>query len=343
MLVNARILQAPLTGVNRYLGEVLSAWPGPAPTRIDPPSWAAAGARGHLWEQTVLPLRSRGQLLWSPVHSGPMMLESQVVTVHDLVPLDHPEWVSARFARWYRFMLPRLVHRARHLIAISEFTRSRLVEATGVDEQRISVIPNGVSERFRPASEEDGRAMRQALGLGDDPYLLSLGSLEPRKNLPRLLDAWSRALPQLPNDLRLVVAGAAGRASVFGRAESMTLPERVIALGRVDDRWLPALYTQADWFVYLSLYEGFGLPPLEALACGTPVLVSAIDVFREVVGDAGVTVEPDDMDAIASMLGDVARDSGLRATLAARAEGQAAGMSWERTAERTRQVLLQHR
>lgn len=338
MLLNTRILQQPLTGVGRYLSEVLAAWPGESPVRIDPPSRAVRGFRGHAWEQLVLPARVGRDLLWSPVHSGPLAVANQVVTVHDLVPLDHPEWLNRGFARWYGFMLPRLVRRARHVIAISEFTRRRLIETTGLSEDRVTVIHNGVGERFRPQPPAAREAMRQSLGLAGR-FLLSVGTLEPRKNLAGLLRAWQLALPRLPDDIELVIAGAPGRASVFADARMDDLPPRVRLVGRVSEELLPALYAEAEWFVYLSLYEGFGLPPLEALACGTPVIVSDIPVLREVTADASIRVAPDDADAVAEALLLAAEDSASRKRMAARGLQQAAKFDWRETARLTRGVL----
>lgn len=339
MLLNARILQQPMTGVGRYLDEVLAAWPGAPPARIDPPGWAIQGLKGHAWEQLVLPTRVGGELLWSPVHSGPLAVANQVVTVHDLVPLDHPEWLNRGFARWYGFMLPRLVRRARHVIAISEFTRERLLEATGLSDDRVTVIHNGVGARFRPSAGDERRDMRDRLGLGDTRYLLSVGTLEPRKNLPGLLRAWRQALPRLPDDLELVIAGAPGRASVFAESKMDELPARVRRVGRVSDEMLPSLYAEAEWFVYLSLYEGFGLPPLEAMACGTPAIVSDIPVFREVTSDASIAVPPLDTDAVTEAMVTAVDDSALRDRLSERGLRQAAKFDWQETARRTREVL----
>ena len=339
MLLNARILQAPMTGVGRYLDEVLAAWPGERPCRIEPPESAAQGIKGHAWEQLVLPAHVGRNLLWSPVHSGPLLVANQVVTVHDVVALDHPEWLNPGFARWYRFMLPRLVRRARHVIAISEFTRDRLIRRTGLAADSVSVIHNGVSARFRPATAQARQRMRTALGLEHVRYLLSVGTLEPRKNLAGLLRAWVRALPDLPVDLELVIAGAPGRSSVFAEASLGDLPSRVRLVGRIDDAMLPALYAEAEWFVYLSLYEGFGLPPLEAMACGTPVIVSDIPVFREVAGDAAVTVAPRDMAAVVDAMVHAVADPTQHRTLAERGLAQASKFDWRETARRTREVL----
>lgn len=339
MFVNARISLAPLTGVNRYLAEVLAAWPGDPPPQLRPPAWAARGVPGHLWEQLVLPRRLGAELLWSPVHSGPIGYAPQVVTVHDVVPLDHPEWLHPRFARWYRWMLPRLLGRAERLIAVSGFTRDRVVANLAIDPARIEVIALGVNPRFAPVEAASIERMRAALGLGDRPYLLSLGSLEPRKNLTGLLDAWQRALPQLPDDLQLAVAGAAGRSAVFGNGKQQPWPPRCLALGRVDEAMLPALYAGAECFVYLSHYEGFGLPPLEAMACGTPALVSDIEVFREISGDAALRVAPDNPATIAEALIRIATQPELRREYAERGRACAARYCWRDTASATAELL----
>ncbi len=339
MLLNARILHAPMTGVGRYLSEILAAWPDEPPRSLAPAPWAGHGPAGHAWEQLVLPLRVGGELLWSPVHSGPLAVANQVVTVHDVVPLDHPEWLSRDFARWYRFMLPRLVRRARHVIAISEFTRDRLIATTDVAEQSVSVIAHGVGERFRPPPAAARSALRHRLGLGDRRYLLSVSTLEPRKNLAGLLRAWRLALPALPEDLELVIAGDPGRRSVFTQAPIGELPPRVRLVGRVDDGMLPALYAEAEWFVYLSRYEGFGMPPLESFACGTPAIVSDIPALRETAGDAALPVPLDDDRAVADALCGAVSDAGLQRALAERGLERAAGHDWRDVARRTLAVL----
>lgn len=328
-----------MTGVGRYLDEILAAWPGAPPRPVAPPAWAAHGVAGHAWEQLVLPLRVGRELLWSPVHSGPISVADQVVTVHDVVALDHPEWLNPGFVRWYRFLLPRLVRRARHVIAISAFTRDRLIRATGLDENAVSVIHNGVGRRFRPPDREAREAVRRRLGLVGSRYLLSLGTLEPRKNLGGLLRAWKTALSDLPDDLELVIAGAPGRPSVFADAGLGELPPRVRLVGRIDDAMLPALYAEAEWFVYLSLYEGFGLPPLEALACGTPVIVSDAPVFAETAGDAAIAVPPSDEGAVADAIRNAVSSPGLARELAERGGRRVKEFEWGEAARRTRALI----
>jgi glycosyltransferase involved in cell wall biosynthesis len=337
IVINARVMSAPMTGVQRYVQEILAAM-GERVAEVQPRR-ACRGIAGHAWEQGVLPLRTGGRLLWSPSNTGPLAVARQVVTVHDAVPLDHPEWLNPRFAAWYRFLLPRLVRRARRVIAISAFTRRRLIERTGVDPARVAVIHHGVGQRFRPQPDDAIAAMRRAVGVPAGRYLLSLGSLEPRKNLGGLLAAWGAVAAAAPADLCLVVAGARGAGQIFRQPPAPQATPRVHFSGRVEDRWLPALYSGAVAFCYPSLYEGFGWPPLEAMACGTPVLASQGTAFPEVLGDAALLVDPHDPCAIADTLRRVIASRALREDLRGRGMERAAGFRWADAAAATWALL----
>jgi glycosyltransferase involved in cell wall biosynthesis len=331
---NARINGSHVTGVQRYLQEILRRMP--EDVRVIQPSRYLDGVRGHIWEQSILPRAASASLLWSPSNTGPLSMRNQVVTIHDVVPLDHPEWLNWRFAAWYRFLLPRLVHRVRGVIAISEFTKRRLISTTGVPAEKVVVIPNGVDARFTPAAKARIEDVKNLLPAPAQRYLLTVGSLEPRKNLRRLLLAWSEALRDLPEDVWLVVAGAKGKSVVFAQSAGLEeLPERVFLPGYVADDVLPALYACATGFAYISEYEGFGLPPLEAMASGVPVMVSATTAFPEVVGDAGLLVDPLDVQAIARGLVKLLTEPDFAEELAGRGLQRARQFSWDRTAELT--------
>ena len=275
-LINLRCLGHRVTGVQRYVLGLLPHLQDRLAT-VRPVS-GSQGIRGHLWEQFVLPRKARGQLLWNPANTGPLSVERQVVTVHDAATLDHPEWFEGKFARWYRFMLPRLMKKARKVITVSEFSRQRLIEAAGLPESAVVAIPNGVEDRMQPVDAPGLSEYLQRRAL-QKPYLLCVASLEPRKNLRRLFAAWERCRP---DGIELVVAGAAG--NVF-RSQGFEQPAAgTRLLGRVDDTELPFLYSGATAFVFPSVYEGFGLPPLEAMACGCPVLASSAASLPEVCG-----------------------------------------------------------
>ena len=337
IIANVRILGASLTGVKRYAREILRH----LGERIEEiaPKGSARGVRGHLWEQFVLPARVGRRLLWSPGATGPLAVARQVVTIHDLAPLDHPQWLNPRFAGWYRWLVPKLVRRVRHVIAVSQFTKRRIVETTGAAPEKITVIHNGVDLRFEPKTLDEIRQVRRTLGIPSQRYVLSLGSLEPRKNLHRLLEAWNMVGNNLPGDVWLVIAGAKGKSRIFRSVSFEELPARVLWIGSVKDKYLPALYSGAATFVYPSMNEGFGLPPLEAMACGVPPITADRTALPEVVGDAGIMVDPYDPAAIASAIRQIVTDRTLREELAKRALSRARKFSWQRAAEQTWQVL----
>lgn len=337
IVVNVRSLGAQTTGVQRYTRELLDRFGNEV--TVVAPDRHLSGARGHLWEQVVLPQRIGSRVLWSPSNTGPIALERQVVTIHDVTPIDHPEWQSPAFVRWYRFMFPRLARRARVVLTDSEFSRGRIIETLGADPARVHAVPLGVDERFGVVTPGEIQMMRQALRLPGARYVLSLGSLEPRKNLPRLLAAWSRLVPELDDDTWLLLAGARGPSSVFRGVGLERMPPRVHATGFVPDALLPALYAGATVFAYPSLYEGFGLPPLEAMRAGVATVVSNCASLPEVVGNDALAVDPLDVDGLADAIRRLMHDDTLRTRLSELGRLRAASFTWERTAQRTRALL----
>ena len=299
------------------------------------------GIRGHLWEQVVLPRLVRNGLLWSPANTGPLSVANQVLTVHDIGSLEHPEWYNSVFAAWYRWLTPRLLRKVRRIITASRFSRDRLLALMGVDEAKIAVVPIGVDPHFRPCCTEEILKTTSELGIPSPHYLLNLGTLEPRKNLRRLLAAWASCVERLPKEVWLVIAGSETPASVFKNLELDSIPQRVHFAGFVADRHLPSLYSGALSLVYVSVYEGFGLPALEAMACGTVPIVAQNSSLPEVVGDAGFLVDPFDIENIATAITQLVERDELRSQLRARATRRSHQFTWEQTAKNTWDVLQQ--
>lgn len=338
ILVNTRSLGAPISGVQRYTQEILGQWEGRV--ALIAPQQPLAGLRGHAWEQLVLPLCTQGKLLWSPANTGPLGVAHQVVTVHDLAALEHPEWFNSRFASWYRVLIPHLCRRARAVITISQFTRDRLV-AWGISAEKIHVVPNGVGSRFFEPVEKSADTTMAELKLPAKNYVLGVSSVEPRKNLWRLVQAWARICDEMP-DTWLVLAGAQGASRIFRESGLGTLPERVHFTGYIPDTHLPALYHHARAFCYVSLYEGFGLPPLEAMATGVPTLVANTTALAEFVGQGALGVDPNKVEEIANGMLSITRDKHLRSSLIDSGRKQAKGMTWSQSAEKTMNVLQQY-
>ena len=335
--LNGRFYSHRPTGMQRYALELVSR----IGSHMDVvrPKHALRGGLGHLWEQLYLPLLTGRKLLWSPNNTGPISVSRQVCTIHDLIPLDHPEWFTPKFVALYRWLMPRLVGNLQHIVAISEFTKIRIIENFKVNPAKISVVPNGVDHAFQPSSPERVTRMRKELGLGEKPYVLCVSSVEPRKNLGALLKAWTALPSKVQKEFQLVLAGAKGSSAVFGDAGLGEPPSGAIFTGYVAQETLPALYSGASIFAYPSLYEGFGLPPLEAMACGVPVLTSNTSSIPEVVGDAGVLVHPEQIDSIVDGLLRLMTDESLRSELAVRGLERAKLLSWDRTAEQTWKIL----
>ena len=299
----ARYLRGLLPHLEQLVDVVPLAWGGSRK--------AATVARDAWWYPVELPRRARGlDVLHCPSFRGPLgSLAPLVVTVHDLAVLRHPEAFN-RWTRTYsRAVIPRVVRAAERVIAVSEFTRRELVDLLQVTEDRIRVIPNAVAEPFVP---EGARA--------DGDYVLAVGTLEPRKNLPRLAEAARRAGAELR------VVGAPGWGDVRVNEEGVRF------LGFVPDEELARLYRGSLCVAYTSLYEGFGIPVLEALACGAPVVTSARTAMEEVADGAAVFVDPRDADAIAAGIREAI---GRRDELAALGPERARRFTWLASAEAT--------
>lgn len=331
--VNGRFRVHRVTGMQRYAIEITRRLG--ARVEVIAPRGRAQGIRGHLWEQGVLGSRLRGSLLWSPCQTGPLGVGRQVVTIHDCAFVDQPHCFSRAFAAWYQWLVPRLARRVRRIITISRFSRDRIADHCRVPVEKIDTIYSGVDPRFRPHTPEEIDAVKRRLSL-PERYVLCVGSLEPRKNLRRLLEAWS-LLPHQQLGLSLVLAGAKGH--VFGDAGLPAPPPAVHLPGYLDDETLPAVYAGAEAFVFPSIYEGFGLPLLEAMASGTPVVCSNNTALPEVAGAAAVFVDAYDIESIAQGIRTLCEDESLRSRLRDAGLARAKDFTWERTTEATWQSL----
>lgn len=345
VIVNARFLTQETSGVQRFaeqiclrLRELRDDLVFVAPPDIRQHTAARRlGVRrigrhsGHLWEQVDLPLwllRQGKPLLVSLCNTAPLAYRNQIATHHDITYLRHPESYSRRFVWLYRTLTPLLLKRVRYLMTVSDFSRREIARSYGFPLARIIVVKNAVSGDFTPAPAGHAPAAAK-------PYLLAVSSVNAHKNLHRMIDAFL-GLDDVPEvELRIV----GGAHAAFAAHRQQTDSPRVRWLGRLSDAELIEQYRGALGFVFPSLYEGFGIPPLEAQACGCPVLASWAASIPEVLGDSAAWFDPLDSADIARGMRQLVGDAQLRAELKARGTANAARYSWANSAEKVAQLI----
>jgi glycosyltransferase involved in cell wall biosynthesis len=308
-------------------------------------------------------LRGSFDLLHVTYNAPPLSPCPTVVTIHDISFERYPQFFSPRDLLILKALVPLSARRAARILTVSEHAKREIVERYGLPPDKITVTYEAAGAQFHPIDDPSAlQAVRARYGIPEGPFVLALGNLQPRKNIARLVDAFARVVkntqstanseqlsktdhrsPVTDHGSRFAVHGSlviAGKAQwreseIYQAVQQAGLAGRVVFPGYVDDADLPALYSAAAVFVYPSLYEGFGLPPLEAMACGAPVISSNAASLPEVVGDAALLVDPTDTAALAQALADVLAQPALQADLRQRGLSRAAQFSWERCAVET--------
>ncbi len=302
-----------------------------------------------LWQRARVPLPVETfigavDLFYSPDFLlPPTRARRAIVTVHDLSYVRVPECFPEPLLKYLNRAVPQALQRADLILADAASTQRDLADVYRVPLEKIRVLYPGADARFRPDVAEDAKSRVRARTRGK-PYLLSVGTIQPRKNYVRLLEAFAKIIAncglQIAN-LQLVICGGRGWMydEIYQAVERLGLSERVLFTDFVSDDDLPALYALATLFVYPSLYEGFGLPIAEAMACGAPVLSSNASSLPEVAGDAALYFDPYNVDVLAEAMQRALSDESLRADLRARGFAQAKKFSWERAARQLWQYL----
>jgi len=259
-----------------------------------------------------------------------------VITVHDLAFLLYPHFLTRESARYYGH-IDQAVRWANQIIAVSESTRRDTIQHLGVPEDKITVIYEAANPIFRPVDREVARQQVHNRHGVDAPYILFVSTIEPRKNVPTLIQAVWQLLECYKADVHLVLAGGRGWLfeDAFAVVRELKLDSRVHFVGRVSSEDLLFLYNAAELLAHPAFYEGFGLPPLEAMACGLPVVVSNVASLPEVVGDAGLLIDPHDVDELTVAMWRVLNEQALRQEMRQKGLQQAARFSWERAARET--------
>ena len=343
--INGRFLTQPMTGVERYaynickaLAELQQHFTIVCPKAPIADCYDVSGmdvvhygfGNSHLWEQFVLPfffIGKKDYVVLSFTGLGSILLRNKVMTVHDLSFLENPSWFSRAYYWWYKMMTPLAVRTSRHIITVSEFSKSEILRFYPfVKPSKVSVLYPAVDTRFF-----------QSFDLQDAPqerFALMVSSLDPRKNFLRLVEAFEGI-----EGCKLYIVGDANR--VFGGKGGKDLEKgNVKILGRVSDEELLRLYHQAECFIFPSIYEGFGLPPLEAMACGCPVLAADIPVVHEVCADAALYFDPYDVKSIHEAICHYLEHcEALKPQLREKGFSRCQRYSWEKTAKAVMEIV----
>ncbi len=290
---------------------------------------------GIWWEQLSLPSAVRGRTLISLCNVAPLALTRQVVMIHDMAVFDIPENYSWKFRLWYRLVFWLLKWSAVRILTVSAFSKARIVERLGIDAARVAVIHNGVDHLSRVVPDA-GVVAR--LGLSQGQYVLLVGSLSTGKNLARMLAAIRTIGGAVPYKF-VVVGGSNARIFGAGAPDTADVPRNVVMAGFVSDGELKALYESAGCFVFPSLYEGFGLPPLEAMYCGCPVIASREASLPEVCGDAAMYCDALQVDDIAAKIRSMMEQPALQEDHRRRGLAHARAFTWDAAAHRLLDVL----
>ncbi len=300
---------------------------------------------GDPWEFFVLPgalKKTSVNLFHGPAFMAPPLHKrfKSVATIHDLVAFHHPHTIPTKYAFYMRFLIKLMIRKVDAIITDSEFIRNEIIKMFRVDAGRVFTVPISVSEIFKPV-EDSGKIeeLKKRFGI-KKKYFLHVGNIEPRKNLINLFHACDIVWDKLGKDFQLVVVGKRGwlYGEIFETLKRAKFAADVVFTGYVRDKDIPVLYSGAEFFVFPSLYEGFGLPILEAMRCGVPVIASHVASLPEVGGDAVFYVDPYDPKDIAEKMLTLAYDTSLRERLKERGFLQASRFSWEKTARKTLDV-----
>ncbi len=356
LVVNGKFTAQRLTGVQRVAYELMRAVrtthaaadeieiavPGNAIESASPieRKRQVPWLKGDLWEQIALPLATRGELLLSLCNSGPVFKRRHVVMVHDMAVYDTPHTFSWTFRTWYRIKFAMLVRRAPILLTVSAFSKSRICALLGVEESRVRVVRPG-ADHF--ARIEPDRSIVERLSLTNARYCVIVGSLDPRKNLQRVLEAVGK-LSHLRDAKFVVVGGANARVFAQGGApqgDGTVGGEnpQIVRAGYVSDAELKALYEHAACLAFPSLYEGFGLPPVEAMCCGCPTIVSTHPAVAEACGDAAMYCDAYSPDDIAQKIERMLTDDALQAQYKEKGLRRVEEHGWDRSAQELMKVL----
>lgn len=355
LVINGRFLTQPLSGMQRFAEELLGAFDElltrdaalrsrVGSPRVFVPKGAVRSPRwqnitieqvgshtGHVWEQVDLAWAARGRMLLNLTAAGPLLHSRSIVVLHDAAIFAHPEHFSKKYILWHTFLRPRIAKRAIRLGTVSKFSRDELAKWCGVPTSKFEVIYDSAEHLLQCAPEP---GVLEKNGLTPGQYALTVGNQSPNKNIALAVRAFLQAAP---HEWKLAVVGG-GANNVFAQTEQLD-DHRVVRLGRISDGELRSLYEHSGLFLFPSRYEGFGVPPLEAMALGCPVVTSDASAMPEVLGDAAAFFRSDDLNDFCARIREVAADGELARGLVASGRARAMTFSWSNSAQHLVRLL----
>ncbi|GAB4186251.1 MAG: glycosyltransferase family 1 protein [Calditrichia bacterium] len=344
IVINGRFLTQPITGVQRFAIEIsrkLKKILGDKLLIISPDQIihreigeelgvvTTGKLSGHLWEQIELVRflkKNRSPLLVNLCNTAPIRYTNKIVTLHDIAYEKFPESFTVKFRLLYKFLVPKILSTSKHVITVSEFSKKEIMEFYNLSPQKISVVYNAVNNHFKPQKSETA-----------DKYIFALSSNNYQKNFHSLLKAF-RMLNR--NDVKLIVGGGKNpRVNQVSVQEYSQVEDNIVFTGRLTDEELIQYYSNAECFVFPSLYEGFGIPPLEAQACGCPVIASNAASLPEILSDSAYFVNPIDIAEISDAINLLINSNELKATLIQKGFENVARYSWEKSANKLMTII----
>jgi glycosyltransferase involved in cell wall biosynthesis len=336
IIINARFLTQQITGVQRFAIEISKALKKikpsiefVSPIDIVHPALAAelnvkviGHNKGVVWEQIDLPIflrKNKYPLLINLCNAAPLFYNNKVVTIHDVAFMVNPAWFNKKFILLYKFLIPRIAKKSKAIFTVSNFSKKEIIKYIKVDEDKIKIVYNGIS-CFSGEEQTDNKYGR---------YILSVGSIDKRKNISALIEAFKNVKDK---SLKLLIVGDVNIVFNNRKSEILKSDERINFIGRVNDADLKNLYLNALIFIYPSLYEGFGIPPLEAMYCNCPTIVSDIGSLNEICGNASIYIDPYNPEDITQKVEILLNDEVLRHKLIEKGKQNIKKYSWEKSA-----------
>jgi glycosyltransferase involved in cell wall biosynthesis len=336
--INGKFLTKDVTGVQRYARSLINEFKKVGfDFEIINPENSFIGKRSRtVWEQFMASKIKQG-LLFCPTNSGPITYKNKIITLHDAAVLSHPEWFAKNFSIMRKTLIPILVNSSLKIITVSNFSKNHICEALNLRDDKVEVIYNGINKKkFKPMSISNKILKKYNL---TKPYILFVGSIEPRKNLKRMINSWIKLPKIYKKEFDLLIVG---KKNWIFKDVILKKENSIKELGYIQDDELIKLYSMAKVFIYPSLFEGFGLPVLEAMACGTPVITSNVSALPEVGGESVLYIDPRDEESISSKMIELLDSRSLQKDLIIRGLQRAKLFTWENTAKKTINLFKQY-